>query len=292
MKKKVDLILACSDLGVHVDGSRMGPEILCNNINKEDVNNIKIIKQDYEYVKEKNRDNKKKNIDEINRVNEEIYNEVRDSLNNDSFPILIGGDHSVVIGSSLASIEKYENMGIIWFDSHADFHTFDTTETGNIHGLPFAAITGYEKRNLSQFQNKKYFNFKNAVLFGARDIDRPYEFNNLIDAGVTIITTEDIKKYGMEVMCKKAFDIVTDGTNGVHISLDIDSLDPKVAPGVSVPVKDGLNLDELNCFIDYVLWNKELIKSFDLVEYNPMIDKDNITRDIAINILNKIIKNM
>jgi len=292
MKKKVDLILACSDLGVHVDGSRMGPEILCNNINKEDVNNIKIIKQDYEYVKEKNRDNKKKNIDEINRVNEEIYNEVRDSLNNDSFPILIGGDHSVVIGSSLASIEKYENMGIIWFDSHADFHTFDTTETGNIHGLPFAAITGYEKRNLSQFQNKKNFNFKNAVLFGARDIDRPYEFNNLIDAGVTIITTEDIKKYGMEVMCKKAFDIVTDGTNGVHISLDIDSLDPEVAPGVSVPVKDGLNLDELNCFIDYVLWNKELIKSFDLVEYNPMMDKDNITRDIAINILNKIIKNM
>ena len=108
MKKKIDLILACSDLGVHVDGSCIGPEILFNNINKEDVNNIKIIKQDKEYIKEKNKENKKKNLDEINKINEEIYGVTKESLNNDCFPILIGGDHSVVIGSSLASIEKYD----------------------------------------------------------------------------------------------------------------------------------------------------------------------------------------
>lgn len=292
MKKKINLILACSDLGVCVDGTSLGPEILCQEIDKKDINDIKIVKQDKEYVKDKSKANKEKNLDEINKVNEEIYMAVKDSLNNDCFPITIGGDHSIVIGSALASISKYDNLGIIWFDAHGDYHTLDTTETGNIHGLPFAVVTGYENRKLSLFHDKKYFDCKKAVVFGARDIDMPYELNNLKDAGVTIITTDDIKKYGIETMYKKAFDIASNGTNGIHISFDIDCIDPMIAPGVSVPVKDGLNLDELNSFMGYAVSNKELIKSIDVVEFNPLRDKDGVTKDIALGILNKIIKNI
>lgn len=290
--KNIDIIAACSDLGVHVNGSQLGPEILINNIDKNNINEIKKVTYDNNYIKELDKNNKKKNLQELNLFNDNLYNEINNSLKNNSIPITLGGDHSIAIASALASINKYNNLGIIWFDAHGDYHTFETTSSGNIHGLPFSAITGYEKKLLTEFHNGNYFNPRKAVLFGARDIDLPHEINNLKDAGVTIITTEDIKKYGMEAMCKKAFDIVTNNTNGIHISYDLDCIDCDIAPGVSIPVKNGLNTDEAYFFVDYIIKNKEKIKSIDLVEFNPLTDKNEITQKIALNILNKLIKNL
>lgn len=292
--KNIDIIAACSDLGVHVNGSNLAPNILIKNIknSKNNIKNIKEINYDKNYKKELNNENKKKNLDAVNNFNINLYNAILETLNNNNFPLTLGGDHSLAIASTLASIKKYDNLGIIWFDAHGDFNTFNTTSSGNIHGLPFAAVTGYEKQLLTAFHNGNHFNFKNAVLFGARDIDAPYEINNLKDAGITIITTEDIKKYGMEAMCKKAFDIVSNGTNGIHISYDLDCIDCDIAPGVSIPVKNGLNLEEAYYFVDYMIKNKDKIKSIDLVEFNPLRDKEKITEKIAINILNKLIKNL
>ena len=290
--KNIDIIAACSDLGVHVKGSELGPDILINNIDKNNINKIKKITYDNNYIKELDKNNKRKNLNELNIFNKKLYNEINNSLENNCLPITLGGDHSIAISSTLASINKYKKMGIIWFDAHGDYHTFETTTSGNIHGLPFAVATGYEKNLLTNFHNGNYFEFKNAVLFGARDIDEPYEINNLKNAGVTIITTQDIKQYGMEAMCKKAFDIVSNGTEGIHISYDLDCIDCDIAPGVSIPVKNGLNLDEAYYFVDYMIKNKEKIKSIDLVELNPLRDKDKITEKIATNILNKLIKNL
>lgn len=290
--KNIDILAACSDLGVNVNGSQFGPEILINNINKNSINKIKKINYDNNYKKESDKYNKKKNLNQINIFNKNLYNEISNSLKDNHFPITIGGDHSIAIASALSSINKYSNLGIIWFDAHGDYNTFDTTTSGNIHGLPFAAVTGYEKRLLTDFHIGNYFNFKNAVLLGARDIDKPHELDNLIKAGVTIITTEDIKKYGMEAMYSKAFSIASEGTNGVHISYDLDCIDCNIAPGVSIPVKNGLNLEEAYYFIDYIIKNKEKVKSIDLVEFNPLRDKNKITEKIATNILNKLIENI
>lgn len=290
--KNIDIIAACSDLGVHVYGTNQGPEILINNINKNNINKIKKINYKENYIKELDKNNLKKNLNELNNFNNHLFNEVKDSLNNNMLPITLGGDHSIAIASALASINKYNNMGIIWFDAHGDFHTFDTTISGNIHGLPFAAITGYEKKLLSEFHNGNYFNFKNAVLLGGRDIDIPDELNNLKDAGITIITTEDIKKYGINAMAEKAFNIASNGTNGIHISYDLDCIDCDIAPGVSIPVKNGINLEEAYGFVDCMIKNKEKIKSIDLVEFNPLRDKEKITEKIATNILNKLITNL
>ena len=192
----------------------------------------------------------------------------------------------------MASIKKYSNLGIIWFDAHGDYHTFNTTMSGNIHGLPFACVTNYEPNFLKDFHIGNCFNTKNAVLVGARDIDFPSELQNLKDAGVTIITTTDIRKHGADAMYEKAFKIAMNGTNGIHISYDLDVIDPILAPGVSVPAKDGLSTAEAYCFIDYVLKNKSKIKSLDLVEFNPLKDNDKKTEKIDINILNKIINNI
>ena len=290
--KKIDIIGACSDLGLHITGSQLAPEVLINNINKNNINKIKIIKYNNIYKKELEEDDKKKNLNELNLFNKNLYKEVLSSIESNNLPITIGGDHSIAIASSLASINKYNNLGIIWFDAHGDYNTFETTSSGNIHGIPFAAVTGYEKNLLTDFHTGNYFNFKNSVLLGARDIDQPHELNNLKNAGITIITTEDIKKYGFDAMYEKAFSIASNGTNGIHISYDLDCIDCNIAPGVSVPVKNGLTLNEAYGFVNYIIKNKEKIKSIDLVEYNPLKDKDKITEKIASNILNKLIENI
>ena len=233
--------------------------------------------------------NEKRNLAGINDFNERLYNTTRTVIQNGEFPLLVGGDHIVAIGSSLASIKENKNMGIIWFDSHADFNTYPTSVTGNLHGLPLAVATHYEKSMLADFHDGPFYNPKNAVIVGGRDID-PWEWGNVLDAGVTVFSTEDIKKYGVEEICKKAFAIASNGTDGVHISFDLDLIDPEVAPGVSIPAKNGINLEETYLLADEITKYVDIIKSADLVEYNPLFDKDNITKEISTKILNKWIE--
>ena len=289
--QNIDIIGACSDLGVHVDGAKLGPEILEKNLNQKNINKIINIKAN-NIKKELDKNNLKKNLNEINIFNQKLYTEVLNSLNNNNFPLTLGGDHSIAIASALASIKKYNNLGIIWFDAHGDFHTFESTISGNIHGLPFAAICNYEKKDLADFHNGNFYNPKNAVLVGGRDIDKPGEINNLKNAGVTIFTTEDIRNLGVDYVYNKAFEIASNGTNGVHVSYDLDVIDPNIAPGVSIPAVDGINLEEAYSFADYMIKNKEKIKSIDLVELNPLRDIENKTEKIAKKILNDLIKNL
>ena len=115
---------------------------------------------------------------------------------------------------------------------------------------------------------------------------------NLKDAGVTIFTTEDIRKYGADEIYKKAFEIASAGTNGIHISYDLDVIDPEIAPGVSIPAVNGINLNEAYTFLDYIIRNKNLVKSLDLVEFNPLTDIDKKAEKIATHILNELIEKL
>ena len=288
--KNIDIIGACCDLGDHVDGANLGPEILEASINKENIHEIINVKPKA-ITKEKELENKKKNLKWINEYNARLYGTVLNSLNNHMVPLTLGGDHCIAIASTLASAKKNGRLGIIWFDAHGDYHTFKTTISGNIHGLPLAAITYYEKELLTDFHGGEYYPPQNTVVLGARDIDLPDEMNNLKDAGVTIITTEDIRKYGMDAMYQKAFGIASNGTNGIHVSYDLDCIDPEIAPGVSVPAVNGVNIEEAYGFVDYIIKNKNIIKSMDVVEFNPTRDINHKTEKIANHIINKIIEN-
>ncbi len=289
--KSINIIGACSDFGVHIDGTKLGPEVLESHIDKTKVNEIiNIYAKDINKELEKN--NKQKNLKLVNEFNSRLYSAVLDTLNSNLFPLTIGGDHSIAIASALASIKKHENLGIIWFDAHGDYHTFETTTSGNIHGLPFATITNYKKSILSNFHSGNYFNPKNAVLVGGRDIDEPFELENLKNAGVTVFSTEDIHKFGTDYIYSKAFDIASAGTNGVHVSYDLDVIDPRLAPGVSIPAKNGISLEESYDFITHMIKNKEKVKSFDLVEFNPLRDIDEVTQKIAQQILNYLLNNL
>ena len=274
------LVKACCDLGVHVNGSNLAPDDLLKN---KSIESNKVVKKDVK--KELDKNNKHKNIDSVNEFNERLYNEI---LNIEDKVLTIGGDHSIAIASALASKKKHENIGIIWIDAHADFHTMETTISGNIHGMPFATACGQNGNALSYFFDKEYFNSKNAVLVGGRDIEEA-EIFNLNKAGVTVFTTEDIKKYGPVEIMKRAIDIALKNTDGIHISYDVDIIDPNVAPGVSVKAKDGINEKEAYEIADFLVQEKDKIKSIDLVEYNPLEDKEQVTYKITENILDKLL---
>ena len=288
--RSIDIIDACTDLGVSVDGAALGPEILTEDLINKKVDNVHIIHAD-EDGKEKEKDNKKKNLKKLNEFNIELYNRVLKSIDEKKFPLTIGGDHSLVIASALASIKKNQNLGIIWIDAHGDYNTFKTTITGNIHGLPLAVIDGYEKMYLADFHNGSFYNSKNTVIVGGRDID-PLEQENLKDAGVTVFTTEEIHKRGMKAVMEDAIKIACNNTNGMHISYDLDVIDPVICPGVSVPAKNGINLEEAYEAVDEIIKYKDKLKSLDLVEYNPLKDIDNKTKVIAKTILESLINNI
>lgn len=279
----INIINACTDLGVHVDGANLGPELLTKelNIKKDTINKENI-------VKSTDKQDLKKNLSEVNKFTSQIYNKTLEILKNGDFPLLIGGDHSSAIGSALAS-RKCNNIGVIWIDAHGDYNTFETTRTGNLHGLPLAAITGYKCDLLTNFITNEFINPKNTVIVGARSID-PWEIGNLEDAGVTIFTTQDIHEKGSQTIMDEAFKIALNNTDGTHISYDLDVIDPMIAPGVSVPEVNGITLSEANEIMDYLVNRKQDIKSMDIVEFNPTKDLDDKTKTIALELINKFIK--
>ena len=282
--KDINFISACSDLGVHVCGSENGPTVLTSNF---DIKNYILEKENIDKSLDPN--DLRKNEKYINKFTKKVFDTALTILNDNKTPLLIGGDHSTVIGSALASQSYHNNIGIIWVDAHGDYNTFETTKSGNIHGLPLASITGYKCEELTSFITNNFINPKNCVVVGARSID-PWEIGNMVDAGVTIFTTEDVKNEGADKVMKKAINIACNKTNGVHISLDLDVIDPIIAPGVSIPEDNGISDTDMYLIVDEMLKYKDLVKSIDLVELNPDLDINNKTRDIALNILNKLTK--
>lgn len=280
---KYKLIGAGSDLGVNVNGARDGAKKILDNI--DEVDKV-LLEQDNSIIKSNDKNDLEKNLDELNLFNEKLYNEIM-KYKNDHFVITVGGDHSVAIASALAS-SKNDSIGLIWIDAHPDYNTFDTTITGNLHGLPCACVTNYDCVKLRPYYSGNFINPKNTVIVGARSIDK-LEMVNLKDAGVTIYTTEDINKYGVNYIMDKAFKIALNNTNKVHISYDLDVIDPVIAPGVSVPEINGITEKQAYEITDYLKNNLKNICALDIVEYNPLKDINDKTLNIATNIINKII---
>lgn len=283
------IIGAGSDLGVHIDGAHLGPAKLIDEI--KDTCNEEILSyvQDEHFVKSKDINDKAKNLNEVNNFNKMLYSKIKEKMRNNIFPITLGGDHSVAIASSLADCAVNKDIGIIWFDAHTDYNTFDTTVSGNIHGLPLAAINGIDCDKLTAFHNGFMINPKNTVIVGARSID-PLELEVLKKTDVTIFTTNDIKKYGVRYICDKAFDIACNNTKSVHISFDLDLIDPSYAPGVSTAEDNGISKEDAISINNIILERIDKISSYDLVEYNPLNDKNNKTKKIALKILNDILQ--
>ena len=279
---------AGSDLGVHIDGASLGPKQLLNDLNAFYKGESMLFQQDANIIKSRNFGDRRKNEYEVEKFNTELYKNIVEKSKEEYFPILIGGDHSVAIASALASAKVNIDIGIIWIDAHTDYNTFESTITGNIHGLPLAAITGYKCNELRYYHDGKVIQPSRTVVVGARSIDDA-EKDNLRYAGVTVFSTEDIKEKGIDAVMDEAFKIAGYKTKGIHVSYDIDVIDPYVAPGVSVPEYDGITEEQAMGINEYLIKHMNEIVSFDLVEFNPLRDQDRKTEQIALNILTQMI---
>ena len=286
---KTLIVGAGSDLGVHIDGAHLGPVQLINDLKGFYQGEMISFQQDENIIKSRNLSDRRKNEYEIEKFNTALYNAIVEKTKEEYFPILIGGDHSVAIASALASCKKNENIGIIWIDAHTDYNTFESTVTGNIHGLPLAAITGYKCPELRYYHKGNIIQTSRCVVVGARSIDEA-ERDNVRYAGITVFTTDDIKERGVKAIMDEAFSIAGYKNNGVHISYDLDVIDPEVAPGVSVPELDGITEDDAMEINEEIIKHIDEVVSFDLVEFNPLRDMNRKTEQIAINILAQIIK--
>ena len=248
-----------------------------------------LFERDKDIIKSRNLSDRRKNEYEIEKFNSNLYKNMVDKMKEEYFPIMIGGDHSAAIASALACAKVNVDVGIIWIDAHTDYNTFETTVTGNIHGLPLAAINGYKCNELRYYHNGKIIQPSRTVIVGARSIDEA-EKDNVRYSGVTVFTTEDIKEKGIDAIMDEAFKIAGYKTKGIHVSYDLDVIDPDVAPGVSIPEFDGINEEEAMKINEYLITHMDDILSFDLVEFNPLRDIDRKTEQIALNILAQMIR--
>lgn len=280
---------AGTDLGVNIDGASLGPVQLMNDLKAFYKGESMMFEQDKDIIKSRNLSDRRKNEYEIEKFNTNLYKNMVDKIKEEYFPIMIGGDHSAAIASALASAKVNIDVGIIWIDAHTDYNTFETTVTGNIHGLPLAAINGYKNSELRYYHDGKIIQPSRTVIIGARSIDDA-EKDNVRYSGVTVFTTQDIKEKGIEKVMDEAFKIAGYKTKGIHISYDLDIIDPDVAPGVSVPEFDGINEEEAMQINEYIINHMQSVLSYDLVEFNPLRDVDRKTEQIALNLLAQVIR--
>lgn len=225
-------------------------------------------------------DPKKKYLKEIARVCAKLHQRSLQSLEEGALPLVIGGDHSLAAGSVGASADfaaaKGGDIGLIWVDAHADMNTPATTLSGNVHGMPLAALLGQEPSELSRigtaFPKVKP---EKTVLIGIRNLDEA-EKTQVRDAGVHVFTMKDIDKLGIATVMERASVIANAGTVGVHVSFDLDVCDPAIAPGVGTPVKGGLNYREAHMVMELLADTGRVI-AIDLVEINPILDVRNQT---------------
>ena len=211
---------------------------------------------------------------------------VRKTLEEGMTPLVLGGDHSLAVGSVSGVSEFYrrqnQKIGMLWIDAHSDINTPDTSPSGNVHGMPLAALLGLGPEPLSNiFGYAPKIAPENTVLIGVRDIDAA-ERDNIRRAGVAeVYTMRDIDERGMRTVMEEALRAAGRGTAGYHVSLDMDWIDPEDAPGVGTPVRGGATYREAHLAMEIIADHGRLL-SFEIVEVNPVIDEHNRTADLAV----------
>ncbi|PRX26240.1 arginase [Orenia metallireducens] len=223
-------------------------------------------------------------LDEIIEICEDLSNKVEVLIKDNIMPIILGGDHSISIGSVGGLAKAKDNIGLIWIDAHGDFNTHETTCTGNIHGMSLATLVGRGLNKLVEIGGiTPKVKEENVVLIGVRDLDRS-ERDLLLESKVTVFTMDDIDRMGIAEVMQKAIVISSKDTKGVHLSFDMDVLDPLEAPGVGTPVKGGINYREAHLALEMIA-EADILTSIELVEVNPILDRYNRTAELAVDLI-------
>jgi arginase len=227
-------------------------------------------------------------LPEIARASAIIARKVERIAGLGHFPLVLGGDHSIAIGtvSGLAALASSQGkkLGLLWIDAHGDINTPETSPSGNIHGMPLATLLGYGASELTSIGGAAAkIAPDNVALVGIRSLDSG-EKKRLKETGVQVHTMSDIDRHGVHRVMKKALARVTDGADFVHVSLDLDAVDPAVAPGVGTPVKGGLDYREAHLIMETIA-DAGVMTSLEIVEVNPILDQRNASAEFAVELV-------
>jgi arginase len=225
-------------------------------------------------------DGRLRHLETIADVCENLAATVERNCGPDDFPLIIGGDHSLTLGSLTGVVRARGPVGVIWIDAHADFNTDETTPSGNIHGMSLAALVGIGNEHLVQMGGfAPKVDPSRVVIIGSRDLD-PGEKDFLREVGVHVFTMKEIDRLGLAAIMDQAIDLATEGMNGLHISFDIDAVDPQDAPGTGTKVRGGLTYREAHLSLELIADSGKMT-SLDIVEVNPTLDHENRTAMLA-----------
>jgi arginase len=224
-------------------------------------------------------DARAKYLEPIAKTCRKLAARVSKAISQGRFPVVLGGDHSIAAGT-VSGAAKKRKLGLIWIDAHGDINTPETSPSGNVHGMPLAALLGREPKGLVSGPK---LNIANVVLVGLRDLD-PGERRHIRDWGVRAFTMRDVDERGMRPIMEEAIRIAANGTDGFHMSFDMDAIDPDVAPGVGTPVEGGLSYREAHLIMEMAFDSGHMV-SLEVVEVNPVLDVSNRTANLAVELI-------
>jgi len=234
------------------------------------------------------RDGRLKNLPEVIAVSEALAARVHAAAEAGHFPLVLGGDHSLAIGTLAGLTRHYRRLGVIWVDAHSDLNTPDTTPSGNIHGMSLAVGLGKGDARLTAISGDgSSISPEHVVLIGARSLDQG-ERELIRREGITCYTMQDIDRLGMFRVMEEAIRIASSGTDGVHLSFDIDSVDPSIAPGTGTPVPGGLSYREAHLALE-TLHEAGILSSAEFVENNPLLDSGQRTSRLLVGLISSLL---
>jgi arginase len=292
MTRTVQIIGAPVDFGANRRGVDMGPsairyagladELAGADVESVDAGDLLVPRAEERDPDEEPGAGNAKFLAEIEDVCRRLADEVADVAANGRFPLVLGGDHSVAIGT-LSGAARDAEIGAIWFDAHGDLNTPETSPSGNVHGMPLAAALGKGGFANLDWAQAHGLREENVVWVGLRTLDDA-EREAIRESDATAFTMSDIDERGVDEVVNDALDVATDGVDGIHVSLDLDWLDPNVAPGVGTPVRGGVTYREAHTALEAVAdrdREEDVLRSMELVEVNPILDEHNETADMA-----------
>lgn len=222
-------------------------------------------------------------LPEIVKVNRVLARAVERAFREGDFPLVLGGDHSLAMGSIAGLLRVKPQPGLLWVDAHGDFNTAETSPSGNIHGMPVSAACGLGHPELLAPFKGRFLDPHRVAYIGIRTLDADEE-RLMHQQGVTVFSMYELDKYGMREVVARALDVVTRGADGVHVSFDIDAVDPLFAPGSGTPYSGGLTEREAHLLLELVA-EAGVMTSMDMVEVNPILDEHNRTAALAADLI-------
>ena len=227
-------------------------------------------------------------LDAIVRDSEELAGAVGAAVQSGHFPLVIGGDHSIAIGTMGGVASTEPRQGLLWIDAHADFNTPDSSPSGNIHGMPVAAILGHGPEALANAAGVSPKALEtNTVILGLRSVDRE-EAERLRSSNITYFTMHDIDLRGIAPIIEESIGVLTaDGVEHVHLSFDADAIDPRHAPGTGTPVVGGFTYRESHLMME-LLAEADIITSAEFTEVNPILDDQNQTAELIVELIGSL----